>query len=137
MNGITKLLVARIIEGYGDIGKGAPPRLVGGVVYFNTMVDNLRDSKLIVESSSFAAWRARAGSTSASSSKRPASAAEPASRSRPRRDSAFKPVYSDAEESGDESGGESGGESELGDPCSPPGAGEVEQLAIDIDEDDD
>ena len=68
INAITCRLVTRIKEQYGSISKPVPKRFGKGEVKVNTLIDNIRDSKLIVDSQAFAAWRARGGQGSSSSS---------------------------------------------------------------------
>ena len=49
-----------------------PPNFGKQSIKFNTMIDNLRRSKLVIESGSFAAWRARREGGGSSSSAAPA-----------------------------------------------------------------
>ena len=56
---LTKLLVKRLVESFNVRGCKVPPGLATGSVYVNTLVDNLRSSKLIVDRSAFSAWRER------------------------------------------------------------------------------
>jgi hypothetical protein len=61
INSITGKLIARIKEQYRSISKKVPPRLGQGEVGVNSLTDNIRDSRLIISSQAFAAWRARGG----------------------------------------------------------------------------
>jgi len=58
INGITSQLVTRIKDQYRSIGKAVPKQFGKGDIRVNTLIDNIRASKLIVDSQAFAAWRA-------------------------------------------------------------------------------
>lgn len=107
INSLTKLLVDRLVQGYQERQARAPPQLATGVVYVNTMVDNLRDSKVIVESSNFKQWRQQGGSASGGgeSGKRPIAEAS-SSRSRPSPRLSDQPVRRYRAESDEDSRGE-------------------------------
>ena len=156
VNRLTSLLVQRIKQAYQqDTEKPVPPLLGKGDIYFNTMVDNLRDSRLKVSSQTFTTWRtslqsgAAVAQPSASAlGKRPAHDApadhEQPSQVRPHREMQAQPQYEELsgesgeesdEESSGESGEESGEESDYGVPCSPAKAGEWQDTAIDVDYD--
>jgi len=73
---LTKLLVQRIKEAYVAKGEEPPKRFGQGIILINTMVDNLRNSGLVVCANAFAAWRARPqGSSQGSSNSAPKRAA--------------------------------------------------------------
>ena len=58
---VTSRLVARIKEQYRSSNIKMPGRFSKGDILVNTLTDNIRDSKLIVDSQAFAVWRARGG----------------------------------------------------------------------------
>ena len=147
VNGISKLLVQRISQAYSEIKKQAPRDFSpASTIYVNTMLDNLRHSKVTVESSNFASWRKKCEGqgTSRDALKRPPPAddepaADESPRSRSRRDQP-RPHYS-GDDSGDESDGSDGSEDDddseglFGKSCSPPRQGEWQETAIDCDDD--
>ena len=66
INTITSRLVARIKDQYLSISKKAPKRFGKDEVGVNTLTDNLRASRLIIDSQAFAVWRGRGGQGSSS-----------------------------------------------------------------------
>ena len=66
INNITSQLVARIKEQYVSSSKKVPKRLGKGDILVNTLIDNIRESKLIVDSQAFAVWRTRGSQGSSS-----------------------------------------------------------------------
>ena len=79
VNELTRLLVLRIKQAYRENGVRMPPQFGKNAIKIFTLVDNLRNSKLIVEPSTLRAWRVRgctplssgAGSSSEVGQKRP------------------------------------------------------------------
>ena len=59
VKGLTKLIVKRILIAYRFYSVSPPPGFETGSIYVNTLIDNLRDSKLSVEMASLSAWRAQ------------------------------------------------------------------------------
>jgi hypothetical protein len=63
VNSLTRLIVKNTrsasIPTYGCLGVPAPKMLGTSTAVFNTICDNLRKSKTIVDSSAFSAWRAQ------------------------------------------------------------------------------
>jgi hypothetical protein len=120
VKGLTELLVKRVLQSYDECNPSKKPKELStnSTVYVNTMVDNLRDSRIFVESSSFAAWRAQPQSSAQPSGKRVAavSTSSPSrSRPQPRLGSTPPGGYEESQsssndEDGDEDGGEDGDE---------------------------
>lgn len=76
VNQLTDLLVKRIRESYREHQQTPPARFGKDTILFNTMVDNIRRSRLDVGSSTrFTVWRRRLSSAGASSSSLPAGGA--------------------------------------------------------------
>ena len=66
VNAVTSRLVACIKDAYRSNKIKMPTRFGQGAIGVNTLTDNIRDSKLIVDSQGFAAWRARGSQGSSS-----------------------------------------------------------------------
>ena len=56
---LTQLLITRIKASYLACRSGVPSTFGSGHFYFNTAIDNLRDSKLVIDRGLFQVWRKR------------------------------------------------------------------------------
>jgi hypothetical protein len=90
---VGKLLMARIVESYREQEIEAPPRFLSSSFLFQTAVDQLKRSKVVVDSLAFRQWRKQhassssSGEASSSSSGEKRAAPEPAAEAAPLRKS--------------------------------------------------